>query len=605
MQSKREKNVSILEAELKIWELLCNKIDENTMDLIIDVLKKTSSNRWVIYIGEAGKKEQAKFWETEELFAKEKNKTEFLKGEIVQIVEELLPNLADELKQKLFEFISLNEEDNAKRFDTLSQIFPEAALVSEMKVAQCDASRIDVVDKYLKNGFENISKLIFQIYEHPEVIKYIIEHDASVDHLAHIFKECLRLFTLKYSLLCLKQEKFTSNPDEYFKKTGEKFNTSILRMLGFCSRSNSMSYLDPDMYQDLIKAVLEKCPSLMNGKDLWSMVIKIITSPFYEQFGSKQNSNEEGRLFMTDEKINVFLQKIILLIVDHPEYPFTCSFNYKGNPLHFAAKFGCKEIFSRFYFHENTLDSEKKKAIQILKENDYGHIIKEISSDLSKADRRLFIFFVAMQSMEYIPPELKCMIYEICLKVAYEDYILMLETSVIPPQKYTPLSISQLSLFPKASINNWELIKCAAEKIKDYMTIDINENGKRMNRALSFLRIFENGELSTDFKMLSLYALLNEEMTMMDEFKGNILKNYLQPDFHCFMPAIQKTAERYARDHKLNILISQNALIERIHGREINGCQQDDYFCNINEIEIVRSFDSVISEKRDENCLMM
>jgi len=497
-----------------------------------------------------------------------------------------------------------------------------AVIADEILDVGDPSKKIKILNHYLKKGYrikpkQAVEYIIDSNRSCPEFIEFYIQHPACTTiHLIHFFKEFISDHEMHYAAFCLKQEKFTHDRKVYQEHASESFSDTVYKFVSSYPTINpTLSHIHH--VENLFTLLFKNYQTMLKSNDL---------DKFSDLFIEKYNSTQEN--IANYSKANYYIdtaadqiqasifQQALLHIVSHPEYQYLPSSEPNDNrtrldypwekykyPFYFAAHNGCKEIFSYFYCHEDTPSSERIKAITLLKKAGHEKLLISILEDSYKLYYEKNVSLFILISNQQLNHDLKYYIFDTFIQLTRDKYISLLRQTNESPTIHNHHS----AFFQKQPISHEWLITRALVKIKDYIyhanrakTININ---KGHNRSVSFSRIFENKTLSTDFKMLALYALMHERSA--NPFKKLEIQKCVEPAIAPYLTIIENTAMQYAERYQQNLENLADNLIELIHRKNPENVMNligDHFFDEIREDTLL---DIIKSDDENQNCLVM
>jgi hypothetical protein len=431
-------------------------------------------------------------------------------------------NLPKETTSRLMELLHSPEENIATRLSILEEIFPEVknwlSIRDGIGLANNSEDKITILKNGLENGFrlspEDMDLLltIRNWRQFPEMIKYYFDHDScTTEHIMNLFNQCHFSNGNYYDLDCvfIQHEKFPNTREEYFQYRGEEIS--------------SITYREGE-----IALVMNNKPDLCESYDLIKMA-GYCMSMYYDDDSNKTS-----------------LHKTLLLIFNHPEFPFLYSsaeyklkildFKFK-NPLYWAAENKLYDIYNLFYFHEDTLDLARKHSFTFFKNTKNLNIISVINKNLlAHLEERMIIFSLGMKGL--FPQEILLSFYELMVEAGTAECNSAMMNGKLP--EYHSV------LFQKNQVSHKEIIANAKLAIQDYLNDKPSEKGK--TRSACILWILSNRRISSGFKLVAIYSILNEYT-----YKESRVKEYLNKKIGQHTNIIQTAAEQHADTLNLDL----------------------------------------------------
>jgi len=455
---------------------------------------------------------------------------------------------------------------------------------------------------YIQNEIENtsdISKKLQLIYDNAyrldsSILDFYLsdciqDPACTTSDLAKGFKNFTSAYKMdQYAILCLKQENFPQNRETYLQHAGEYFFNTMSRYISHLNIVNSIVMHNrlPDLeciynMEELFALVFNYYQNMLNGDELHQLSNLLIRT--YNSFRVVQPTT-------VWEKSITFFQNAFLLIMNHAEYQYLPS-TACSDLFTFSAKEGCEEIFLKFYSHEGILASEKSNAIQLLKEHHHENIIINIADDLYQSFYKEVVVTFLL-SNDLLNNDIRKYIINIFAQAARQEYSECLINTNEPPKIYQDNRFLP-TLFQKYPIDSEWLLTRAVIKLRDYLiNSGKNKIDKGVNRAFSFIYIFQNINLSTGFKMMALYALMHEKSNLLGKLT---IQKFVEVAVQPYSDFIKNAAMDYANKYKQDLDSLADNLINYIH------TQEKCYLFLIDTSEDVL----ILNIKENQNCLIM
>jgi len=414
---------------------------------------------------------------------------------------------------------------------------------------------------------------------------------CTTSHLVQGFTKFASAIKMEqYTTLCLKQAIFPHDRETYFQLAGVSFFNTIYDY--FSRLQYELPVLLPVPKQihnmeELFALIFNHYQEMLNGDELHQLSTLLISVHSY--FRKSLSINDSV-------KCNALLQNALLLIANHPAYQYLPEFlpsSSNPNLFTFSATYGCKEIFFKFYSHEDIPASEKKEAIQLLKVFKHENMLRNIADDLYQSFyKEVVVTFLLSNNL--LNNDIRKYIINIFAQAAHQEYLDCLLGTNEPPKIYQDKHFLP-TLFQKQPITPEWLILRTTIKSRDYLSrahFSRRKIDKGIIRARSFIDIFENTNLSTGFKMMAIYALMHEKSNLLGKLE---IQKCIEPAIEPYLVFIKNAAVDYANAYKKDLDSLADNLVAHIH----NGTYCTNFLTKIEENVFLKAIDD------NQNCLIM